>query len=136
MFSPAGAQEWYSWSAYTKRVADPRQQLNLETGLSNASVEMVVQLAKTNLSTGEVANLCIGDIIMTETEQNEGLRIFIEGRPLFLGSPGIFKGHKAVQIGDTIVRPKDLVEEKLNHLTPENFENSRKDAGNKSPIIA
>jgi flagellar motor switch protein FliM len=125
-----------SWSAYTKRVADPRQQLNLETGLSKAGVEMVVQLAKTNLSAREVANLCIGDVIMLETEQNEALHVFIEGRPLFLGSPGVFKGHKAVQIGDTIIRPKDLVEEKLKHLTPVESESPQTNADNKTPTIA
>jgi flagellar motor switch protein FliM len=125
-----------SWSAYTKRVADSRQQLNLETGLSNAGVEMVVQLAETNLSAKEIANLCVGDVIMTEMDQNEGLRIFVEGRPLFLGSPGVVKGHKAVQIGDMIVRPKDLVEGQLKQMSPEERESPQSKTDNNIATIA
>lgn len=124
-----------SWSAYTKRVADPRQKLNLETGLSKASVEMVVQLANTTLSTKEVSNLSIGDVIMTEVEKSDGLRIYVEGRPLFLGSPGVFKGHKAIQIGQSVARPQDVVEERLKHYSPEDDKDLNDPDTDSSPSI-
>jgi len=102
-----------TWSAYTKRVADPRQQLNLETGVSLASVEMVVRLAETHLTASEVMNLSVGDVIMTEKSCRDGLQVVVENRPLFTAYPGLYKGHKAVRIGKAIVRPRDVVNSEL-----------------------
>src|SRR3990172_8038910 len=104
-----------TWSAYTKRVADPRQQLNLETGVSQASVKMVVRLAETHLTAGELMSLAVGDVIMTEKPCREGLQVLIEDRPMFTGHPGLYKGHKAVCISQPVVRPEDLVEQRLKH---------------------
>lgn len=102
-----------TWSAYTKKVADPRQSMNLETGVESASVELVVNLAETKLTTAELGSLSVGDVIMTEKEQGEGLQVFVEGRPMFFAFPGLYKGHKAIRIGRKITRPKDIVELKL-----------------------
>ena len=105
-----------SWSAYTKRAADPRQKLNLQTSISQAKVAMVVHLATTHVTASELTNLAVGDVIMTEREQNAGLEVYVEDRPMFKGYAGVFKGHKAVRIGETISRPQDLVERKLTTL--------------------
>ena len=102
-----------TWSAYTRRVVEPRQELNLETGVFQASVKMVVNLAETSLSYSDVENLAVGDIIVTEKDKQQGLQVSVEGRPMFLGYAGLYKGHKAIRIGDTIARPQDIVEEKL-----------------------
>lgn len=109
----AGTLASETWSAYTRKAADPRQKLNLETGISGASVEMVANLARTRLTAGEVSNLAVGDVIMTEKDQNEELEICIEDRPLFTARPGQLKGHKAVRIERTVQRTKDLIEHKL-----------------------
>lgn len=105
-----------SWSAYTKRVADPKQKLNLQAGVSQAQVEMVVNLAETTLSAGEVMNLGLGDVILTEKDRNAGLQVLVEGRPMFLGHPGLYKGHKAVRLGKHITRPQEVIEHKLREL--------------------
>lgn len=102
-----------AWSAYTKRVADPLQQLNLETGVSQAAVKMVVRLADTKLTTADLVSLQVGDVIMTEKPSTDALEIIVENRPLFVGFPGLFKGHKAVRISKPIVRPEDAVSAKL-----------------------
>jgi len=109
----AGKLSSDAWSAYSKRVTDPRQKLNLETSISQAQVEMVVQLAETKLTTAEFRSLAVGDVIMTEQPTEAGMLILIEGRPMFLGHPGSYKGHKAIQIHQAITRPKDLVERRL-----------------------
>ncbi len=70
----AGKLSSDTWSAYTKKVAAPRQTVNLETGLSQAPVEMVVELARTTISAGEVMGLAIGDVIMTETGREQPLK--------------------------------------------------------------
>ncbi len=102
-----------TWSNYTQKKPDPIQVLNLEANVGGAGVQMVVELAKTKLTMQELANLAVGDIIMTEQEPATGMRVLIEGAPKFLARAGIFKGHKAICIGDAIPRPSDLVQDKL-----------------------
>lgn len=109
----AGKLSSDAWSAYSKRVTDPRQQLNLEAGLAQAQVEMVVQLAETTLTAAEFRSLAVGDVIMTEQPIEAGMLVMVEGRHLFLGHPGLYKGHKAIQIHQAITKPKDLVERRL-----------------------
>lgn len=105
-----------SWSAYTKKGLDPRQRLNLEAGISRAGVELVVELAQTRLTSREVLGLAIGDVIMTEHEQNQPLDVTVEGRPMFLASPGVLKGHKAIRVSRAVEKVRDQIEEKLRNL--------------------
>lgn len=102
-----------TWSTYTKKQPDPLQIVNLETGVGSASVEMVVCLAETRLSVTDLRGLAVGDVIMTEKGKDEGMDVFIEGAPKFRGFPGLFKRHKAIRIADPIVRPSDIVQQRL-----------------------
>jgi len=102
-----------TWSAYTKRVADPRQKLNLETSISKATVEMTVQLANTQLTAKEIMNLQVGDVLLTKKSKDQGLEVYVEGRPMFLGMSGQLSGSKAIQITNKIDHPLDSVNEKL-----------------------
>jgi flagellar motor switch protein FliM len=107
-----------NWSAYTKRGVDLRQKLNLQTGVGKAKVEMVVGLADTRLSAKEILNLSVGDVIMTEKGLDQALEIYVEGRPLFRASAGLFKGHKAVRVGTSIARPEEIIELQLKDAPP------------------
>lgn len=109
----AGKLSSDSWSAYKKRSIDERQRLNLEAGLTQARVEMVVRLAQTVLTARDLTNLAIGDVITTEQDSKMGMQILVEGRPMFTGTPGLIKGRKAVQISSAIAGLKDLVESQL-----------------------
>src|SRR5258708_28965696 len=62
----AGKLSANTWSTYTQKQADRRQTLNLETGVSNAGVEMVVYLAASRLTAEELVGLAVGDIIKTD----------------------------------------------------------------------
>lgn len=66
--------------------------------LSGAIVEVVVDLAETNLSTADLIALRVGDIIATEQNVHRPLTVSIEGRPTFHASPGAYHGHKAIQL--------------------------------------
>ena len=109
----AGKLSSDAWSEYTQRTADPRQKLQLETAVAKASVKMTVELAKTSLKTAELLHLAVGDVIVTEKDDHAAVEIFVEGRPMFEGSAGLHKGHKAIRISKTVARPQDLVEAKL-----------------------
>jgi flagellar motor switch protein FliM len=109
----AGKLSANTWSTYTQKQPDRRQTLNLETGVSNAGVEMVVYLASTRLTAGELIGLAVGDVIVTEHDHQSPLEVCIEGRPKHYGFGGLTKGHKAVRIGKPIVPPEEIVERKL-----------------------
>ncbi len=109
----AGKLSANTWSTYTQKQPDRRQTLNLETGVSNAQVELIVNLAATRLTAGELMGLAVGDVIVTEHDSHNALEVCIEGRPKFTGFPGLTKGHKAVRIGVPIIPPDEVVERKL-----------------------
>lgn len=132
----AGKLSSDTWSAYQKRVADPRQKLNLETGVSQASVNMNIQLAETSITAGDVTNLQVGDVIVTEKDHRDGVKILIEDRPMFNGQPGLYKGRKAVQVTTGIQRLKDMIQLKLDNTEPNQQEqqlNSTTTSPEKSP---
>ena len=109
----AGKLSSDTWSAYSKRSVDPRQRLHLETGLSQAKVRLSVQLASTTVTAGDVADLAVGDLILTGKPVDQGLEVAVEGRPLFAGRAGRVRGHKAVEIGGRVVRPQDRIDDLL-----------------------
>lgn len=109
----AGKLSANTWSTYTQKQPDRRQTLNLETGVSNAAVEMVVYLASTKLTAEELVGLAVGDVLVTENDQQQPLEVCIEGRPKYYAFAGLAKGHKAVRIIKPVIPPAEVVEQKL-----------------------
>ncbi|HUQ70227.1 MAG TPA: flagellar motor switch protein FliM, partial [Planctomycetaceae bacterium] len=95
-----------SWSAYQKKAADPTQRHNLELGVQRAALKLVVHLASTTVTAKEVAQLAVGDVILTEHTCRQGAEVLVEGRALFQAYPGVLKGHKAIRVGRSIKSPK------------------------------
>jgi flagellar motor switch protein FliM len=92
-----------SWVSYGKKTATPENIKRISSQLKDALVEVVVDLAETNISTSDLIGLRVGDIIATEKDVERPLTVSIEGRPKFHAQPGVFKGHKAIQLVGTIV---------------------------------
>ncbi|MCH8829633.1 MAG: flagellar motor switch protein FliM [Planctomycetes bacterium] len=105
-----------SWSAYSKRTTNPRQKINLELGLSSASVEMVVILARSKLTAAEVTTLGIGDVIMTEHQIKSGVQVMVQDRLMFDGHVGMLHGHKAVRIASRVSQSHDVIDKRLAEL--------------------
>jgi len=87
-----------SWVSYGKKTATTENIQRISNQLSDAVVEVVVDLAETNISTSDLIGLRVGDIIATEKDVARPLVVSIEGRPKFHAQPGAFKGRKAIQI--------------------------------------
>ena len=87
-----------SWVSYGKKTATPENIKRIGGQLSAAVVEVVVDLAETNISTSDLIGLRVGDIIATEKEVERPLVVSVEGRPKFHAQPGAFKGRKAIQV--------------------------------------
>ncbi len=87
-----------SWVSYGKKSATTENIKRISTQLNDALVEVVVDLAETNISTSDLIGLRVGDIIATEKDVARPLVVSIEGRPKFHAQPGAFKGRKAIQV--------------------------------------
>ena len=87
-----------SWVSYGKKSATTENIQRISSQLNDALVEVVVDLAETNISTSDLIGLRVGDIIATEKDVARPLVVSIEGRPKFHAQPGAFKGRKAIQV--------------------------------------
>jgi flagellar motor switch protein FliM len=94
-----------SWVSYGKRAATPESIQRISGRLAASLVEVVVDLAETNISTSDLIGLRVGDIIATEKDVQRPLVVSVEGRPKFHAKPGAFKGRKAIQVIGTISGP-------------------------------
>ena len=57
-----------------------------------------MELAATRITTSDVLELRVGDIIASEKDVHQPLLVYVEGEPKFWASPGQFKGRKAIQV--------------------------------------
>ncbi|MBC7354464.1 MAG: FliM/FliN family flagellar motor switch protein, partial [Thermogutta sp.] len=100
-----------SWASYGKRQASPDAAERIGRALRTSTVQLVVQLARTTITTQDLIGLRVGDIITTKKDIHTPLLVRVEGIPKFLARPGIFKGHKAICIEDIISDPAQAVGE-------------------------
>ncbi len=91
-----------SWITYGQREVAPENVHQTAKNMRHASVELCVELARTQITTGDLLELRVGDIITTEKDKRSLLRVNIEGTPKFLGFPRSVKGRKAILIDDRI----------------------------------
>jgi flagellar motor switch protein FliM len=100
-----------SWVSYGKKVVSEKSVEQLSQTLRGSLVEMVVRLASTTITTGELLGLRVGDIITTEKDVQSPLLVSVEGVPKFRAFPGAFKGHKAIRVEEVIANPADAITE-------------------------
>ena len=91
-----------SWASYGKRQISPEAGERIGKTLRGSRVQVVVELAKTTITTGELVSLRVGDIITTKKDVHRPLLVKVEGVPKFYARPGIFKGRKAVCIDEIV----------------------------------
>lgn len=87
-----------SWVAISKRPATRESIQQLSDQLGGAVVELVADLADTQISTADLIGLRVGDIVTTEKDIHSPLLLRVEGQPKFHASAGAFKGRKAIQV--------------------------------------
>ncbi len=87
-----------SWVSYSKRPPTPESMQLVTDRISNAPLEVVVELAETKITTADLIGLRIGDIIASEKDIREPLKVSVEGKAKFEARAGQFKGRKAIEI--------------------------------------
>jgi len=100
-----------SWVAYGRRSCTAESMQMIDRNLRGSLVEVVVRLARTTISTGDLVGLRAGDIIATEKDIHSPVLVSVEGVPKFRARPGAYRGHKAVCIEGAIANAAEVVGE-------------------------
>lgn len=87
-----------SWVSYSKSGATAESINALRKRLDGSLVEMVVTLARSKITTADLLQLRVGDIITTEHDVHEVLEVDVEGVTKFHARAGALKGHKAIRM--------------------------------------
>jgi flagellar motor switch protein FliM len=87
-----------SWVTYGKTSATQQTRTAIGERLDEAQVDVVVTLAESKITTGDLIGLRVGDIITTEKDIHQPLEIAVQGATKFHASAGAFKGLKAVRV--------------------------------------
>ncbi len=95
-----------SWVTYSRRPASPESIEMMSERLKGSIVELVVQLAETRISMGDLVELRVGDIITTEKDIRSPLQVCVQGRVKFGAQPGALKGRKAIQVLEAVATPQ------------------------------
>jgi len=95
-----------SWATRGKVNATAETVKTLSNRLDGSLVEILVELASTNISTADLVGLRVGDIITTDKDVSQGMSVNVGGTPRFLASPGAIKGHKAFQV-QSVIAPEE-----------------------------
>ena len=98
-----------SWVSYGRKQATPETMSQISQNLRSSLVELQVRLARTQISTGELFSLRVGDIITTEKDVHTPMVVSVQGVPKFRASPGSVKGRKAIRIQEVIPNPTEAL---------------------------
>lgn len=91
-----------SWLAYSRRGITAESMKQIGLGLKGALIELVVELAESKITTGDLIGLRVGDIITTEKDVHDPLDVHVQGVTKFRARPGSFKGRKAIQVEHSV----------------------------------
>lgn len=91
-----------SWVGYASSRANEDSVHQLANRLDGSLADVIVTLARTTITTSELFELEIGDIISTPKDVSHPLEVEVSNRVKFLASPGSFKGRKAIQIDNVV----------------------------------
>ncbi len=86
------------WAVLGKSAGTPDSVAQIGRRMDKALVDVVVTLAQTHITTGDLIGLRVGDIITTDKDVHMPLDVAVQGVSKFHASAGAMKGKKAVQI--------------------------------------
>lgn len=87
-----------SWATYSSRPPSQESMQRIGNQIADAPVEVVVELATTQITASDMLGLRVGDIIASEKDVHDPLLVYVQGKPKFLASPGKYKGRTAIQV--------------------------------------
>ena len=97
-----------TWSSFKRQNHGAELKQRLTGRIEAAKVSVAAVLAETTMRVDELANLQVGDLILTEKPASSPLTLTVEGRRKFVGNLGQYRGNRAYQVTRPIT-PKDRV---------------------------
>ncbi len=97
-----------TWAAYRKKAKDAEIKRRLAGHLDAATLDVSAILAETKIRVSDLANLEVGDVILTNKPASAPLSLDVEGKRKFIGNLGQYKGKRAFKVRRPIT-PKDRV---------------------------
>lgn len=83
----------------------PENPAPINRSIPSLLAEVRATLAETSITAAELADLCVGDIIATETAVDSPAMVSVQGVSKFHAKPGVYQGHKAVRLTETVETP-------------------------------
>jgi len=93
-----------SWSSISRAAGSADHQRRVGSTLSRAPVTITAVLAETTMTLSDVANLAIGDLIVTERLASSPIVISIEGERTHVGELGQNRGARAVRVVREVIK--------------------------------
>lgn len=91
-----------NWMSYSRTGVSKETVNLLSKHLDGSLVELEVTLAETKITTSDLLELRVGDIITTEKDKRSPLDVCVQGLVKYRASPGALKGRKAIQIEEIV----------------------------------
>ncbi len=91
-----------TWVSYGKSEQSPETLQALSRSLDGSVVDVEVTLAETVISTKDMLELRVGDIITTEKDVGTPLNVHIQGIRKLTARTGAVKGHKAIEVDEIL----------------------------------
>ncbi|HTN75139.1 MAG TPA: flagellar motor switch protein FliM, partial [Pirellulaceae bacterium] len=91
-----------NWLSYSRTGVSQETKNLLSRNLDGSLIELIVTLAETTITTSDLLELRVGDIITTEKDRKQPLEVAVQGLTKYTASPGALKGRKAIQIEEII----------------------------------
>jgi flagellar motor switch protein FliM len=88
----------HDWAAYGRGGAVESSRKVVVSRISTSLVNVTAYLAETSISLNDLMALKPGDILRTDKASDGELLITVNRQAKFRGKPGLFKGHKAVEL--------------------------------------
>lgn len=95
-----------SWFAAVKHQKSEETQAKIAATLNRAALTITGVLARTTMTLGDLVNLSVGDLIVTEKPATEPIVVEVENQKKYLASLGQFRGKRALRV----VRPAEAHE--------------------------
>jgi flagellar motor switch protein FliM len=86
------------WAGYNQNGATSQSRAQIGRRLDRSLVDVVVSLAQTQITTGDLLGLRVGDIITTDKDIRTPLDVAVQGVNKYLASAGTLKGNKAFRV--------------------------------------
>lgn len=105
LMESVSAQTWFSSKGLKRTEENERR---VEATLQSAELAITAVLANTSITLSDLANLSVGDLIVTEKPASSPLALCIGGKRKFLARIGQLDGVRAVRI-ERPIRPDDRI---------------------------